>query len=529
MPDRLERLPPSRGLDALDLPVGRRGRLRALGRDGRRPLRAVFTGPSGTGKTTAARAVAADLKAPVYRIDLSQVVSKYIGETEKNLSVLLDRAAAEGAVVLLDEADDLLTGRTETAEAVLGLVEAHAGPVIVELRTTTAPTAGLAARFADVVEFVAPGVYVEEIPSGVRSISAVETSVAAFVGGAASGPVDTPTTLTSFSDYEAHFGARDSAFPMSTAVFHFFDNGGTRAIVVRVAASGGSPVVADADIAGSRSAGSGMWALRGSGFAILVLPPPGPGADISATTRREALRLCAEERAFHIVDPPESWGSVAEVDPVELGLVDHQENAAVYWPRLLAPDATGATVASAPGGAVAGVYARTDIQRGVWKAPAGVEAALAATGTAVAVTDATQDLLNPIGVNALREFPGRGLLVWGSRTLDTGSEWRYVPVRRTMLMIEESLYRGLQWVVFEPNDEPVWAQIRASVETFFNGLFRQGAFAGTTPDEAFFVRCDTSTTTPSDRQAGITNVVIGFAPLKPAEFVVVTLALRRAP
>ncbi len=527
MRDHLERLPASRGLEALDIPVARRRRLRALGQEKRRPLRAVFTGPSGTGKTVAARAVAADLEAPVYRIDLSQVVSKYIGETEKNLRLLLDRAAAEGAVVLLDEADELFRLQSETAAAILALLENYAGPVIVELRADAGPPAGLIARFDDVVEFVAPGVYVEEIPSGVRSIVAAETSVAAFVGGAASGPVDEPTAMISFSDYQVRFGALDPAFPMSHAVSHFFDNGGRRALVVRVEPSGGSAVIADADIAGSQTAGRGIWALRGSEFGILVLPPPSPGADVSAATRREAVRLCAEEHAFHIVDPPESWASVADVDPVALGLVDHRENAAVYWPRLVAPDGAGATAEFAPGGAVAGVYARTDIQRGVWKAPAGVEAALAATGPMVAVTDAEQDLLNPIGVNVLRVMAGHGLLVWGARTLDTGSEWRYVPVRRTMLMIEESLYRGLQWVVFEPNDEPLWARIRQSVEAFLDGLFRQGAFVGSTADDAYLVRCDASTTTQSDRQAGITNVLVGFAPLKPAEFVVLRLAFRR--
>jgi phage tail sheath protein FI len=177
---------------------------------------------------------------------------------------------------------------------------------------------------------------------------------------------------------------------------------------------------------------------------------------------------------------------------------------------------------------VAGVLARTDATRGVWKAPAGLDAGVNGVSELKAkLTDGENGILNPLGVNCLRTFPNAGTVVWGARTLQgadsLASEWKYVPVRRTALFLEESLFRGTQWVVFEPNDAPLWAQIRLNVGAFMNNLFRQGAFAGTTPREAFFVKCDAETTTQDDVNLGIVNIVVGFAPLKPAEFVVIRL------
>ena len=172
--------------------------------------------------------------------------------------------------------------------------------------------------------------------------------------------------------------------------------------------------------------------------------------------------------------------------------------------------------------------ARTDAQRGVWKAPPGIDAAMnGVQGLSVDLTDAENGMLNPLGVNCLRSFPVYGRIVWGARTLrgadQVGGEYKYVPVRRTGLFIEESLSRGLKWVVFEPNDEPLWAQIRLNVGAFMHNLFRQGAFQGITPKDAYFVKCDKETTTQNDVNLGIVNIVVGFAPLKPAEFVIVKL------
>ena len=181
-----------------------------------------------------------------------------------------------------------------------------------------------------------------------------------------------------------------------------------------------------------------------------------------------------------------------------------------------------------PCGVVAGIYARTDAQRGVWKAPAGLDAALnGVKGLQIKLTDAENGQLNQVGINCLRQFPVNGRVVWGARTLrgadSLGDEYKYVPVRRTALFIEESLYRGTQWVVFEPNDEPLWSQIRLNVGAFMQGLFRQGAFQGTTPRDAYLVKCDKETTTQNDINAGIVNIVVGFAPLKPAEFVIIKI------
>jgi len=172
--------------------------------------------------------------------------------------------------------------------------------------------------------------------------------------------------------------------------------------------------------------------------------------------------------------------------------------------------------------------ARTDTARGVWKAPAGLDAALnGIQGLQVNLTDAENGMLNPLGINCLRDFKINGRVVWGSRTLrgadQLADEYKYIPVRRTALYIEESLYRGTQWVVFEPNDEPLWAQIRLNVGAFMHDLFRQGAFQGQTPKDAYFVKCDKETTTQNDINLGIVNIVVGFAPLKPAEFVIIKI------
>jgi phage tail sheath protein FI len=179
-------------------------------------------------------------------------------------------------------------------------------------------------------------------------------------------------------------------------------------------------------------------------------------------------------------------------------------------------------------GIITGVMARTDTNRGVWKAPAGLDASInGVRALQVNLNDAENGMLNPLGINCLRFFPASGRVVWGSRTLrgadQLADEYKYVPVRRLALYIEESLYRGTQWVVFEPNDEPLWAQIRLNVGAFMHGLFRQGAFQGQTPKDAYFVKCDKETTIQNDIDLGIVNIVVGFAPLKPAEFVVIKI------
>ena len=188
---------------------------------------------------------------------------------------------------------------------------------------------------------------------------------------------------------------------------------------------------------------------------------------------------------------------------------------------------SGLTTTIMPSGAIAGLIARNDANRGVWKAPAGIEAGIRnVLGVNVELTDAENGVLNKKGTNCIRVSPN-GIVNWGARTLDGdddfGSEWKYIPVRRTALMIEESLFRGTKWVVFEPNDEPLWAKIRMNIGAFMQSLFRQGAFQGTAPKDAYFVKCDKETTTQDDINKGIVNIMVGFAPVKPAEFVVISI------
>jgi uncharacterized protein len=288
-------------------------------------------------------------------------------------------------------------------------------------------------------------------------------------------------------------------------------------------ADGGTPILAD------YTAAFEVVRKEVDLFNLMVLPRD---FDAAAIDRQilwgPASVFCQQKRAFLLIDPPESWvdreAAASGMNPLRAGAV--KTHSAVFFPKVRMIEGT-LTVDVSPAGAIAGVMARTDATRGVWKAPAGMDADIRAiVGLTQKLSDEENGVLNPRGVNTLRSFPS-GIVNWGARTLDGddnfGSEWKYIPVRRIALYIEESLYRGTQWVVFEPNDEPLWAQIRLNVGAFMHSLFRQGAFQGKTPREAYFVRCDKDTTTQDDINRGIVNIVVGFAPLKPAEFVIIKL------
>ncbi len=528
------------------------------------------------------------------------------------------------------------------------------------------------------VSLTYPGVYIEEIPSGVRTIVGVSTSVTAFLGRARRGPVNEPEIVNSFGDFERRFGGLWADYPMSYAVRDFFLNGGSQALIVRLykekeatspdglkpdgiakqtvgglklmAASPGSwgnnlevtidnkeitkeiadryslrleqlfnltieekqgasvlrrevfrnvaandgnadagsrrvdrvlasesslvrvqpksdgqpdvpgvPVQAGngsfkdgggsdgqklddkagADIIGDKAKKTGLYALNKADiFNMLCIPPDVHGKDVPVEVFQEAEPFCKERRAMLIVDPPVNWGKNKDTAAKEakdgisaLNLSGESgRNAAIYFPMVLQADPLreGQIDAFAPCGIIAGIMARTDAQRGVWKAPAGLDASInGIVGFQANLNDAENGMLNPLGINCLRDFKVNGRVVWGARTLrgadQMADEWKYIPVRRTALFIEESLYRGLQWVVFEPNDEPLWSQIRLNVGAFMHNLFRQGAFQGRSPREAYFVKCDKETTTQTDINQGVVNVVVGFAPLKPAEFVVIKI------
>ncbi len=263
-------------------------------------------------------------------------------------------------------------------------------------------------------------------------------------------------------------------------------------------------------------------------FNLLILPEDSQPAQPMSDLYGPASVFCQGERAFLLMDPPAGWtgaqAAAEGVDDLRIGLVN--DHSAVFYPRITINE-NGLLKNVGPSGAIAGLMARIDASRGVWKAPAGIEASLRGiVGVQYQFSDGENGVMNPRAVNTIRVFPN-GIVNWGARTMDGdndfGSEYKYVPIRRLALFMEESLFRGLKWVVFEPNDEPLWAQIRLNVGAFMHGLFRQGAFQGTTPKEAYFVKCDSETTTQADRNLGIVNIVVGFAPLKPAEFVVLSI------
>jgi len=285
-----------------------------------------------------------------------------------------------------------------------------------------------------------------------------------------------------------------------------------------------------ADLVGLESAKTGIYALLDVDlFNILLIPETfDMTAGQEAAVIPAATALCETRRAFYIVDAP-SNRTLANVG-AWANAASQSRNAATYFPAVrIADPLDGLRPRSmAPSGTLAGIYARTDAMRGVWKAPAGTDATLnGVLDLAIPVNDRENGLVNPLGVNVLRSFPAYGRVSWGARTMKgadaQADEYKYIPIRRLALFLEESLYRGTQWVVFEPNDEPLWSQIRLNLGAFMNGLFRQGAFQGKTPAEAYFVKCDKETTTQADRNLGIVNIMVGFAPLKPAEFVVITI------
>jgi uncharacterized protein len=282
---------------------------------------------------------------------------------------------------------------------------------------------------------------------------------------------------------------------------------------------------------------TGLFALEDVDlFNILCIPRAAnldtatPWSNFQAVTSA-ANAYCQKRRAFMAVDIP---AVITSVPAMQTWMAQNDTlrdtNSAIYFPRTMIPDPLNKNRLRDIGssGTIAGLFALTDANRGVWKAPAGTEAALRNVSQLVyKLTDDENGVLNPLGINSLRNFPVFGNVCWGARTLDgadaMSSDWKYIPVRRLALFLEESLYRGLKWVVFEPNDEPLWAQIRLNVTAFMQNLFRQGAFQGSTPQQAYLVKCDSETTTALDQANGIVNIVVGFAPLKPAEFVIIKI------
>ena len=355
------------------------------------------------------------------------------------------------------------------------------------------------------------------------------------MGWAPQGPTDGAVLVQSWSDYARQFGGLVSGALLGYAVNHFFDNGGSQAHIVRlVDPTGGQDgaVLAPATPAfhtalNADGTGTGGVRLLDDVDIFNLLCVPG---ESDATTISQLQTYCRGHRAFYIVDCQQT-DTFTSLQGGPAGLAGPDSiNSAFYFPWVNAPDPLqqGRIGAYPPCGFVAGIYAATDARRGVWKAPAGVEAGLkGASGLNFTLTDPESGTLDRQAVNCLRNFPVYGNVVWGARTLrgndQAGSEWKYVPVRRLALFLESSLYAGIQWVVFEPNDERLWSQIRLNVGAFMQGLFRQGAFKGSTPQQAYFVKCDAENNPPSSIAQGVVNIMVGFAPLLPAEFVVIQI------
>lgn len=369
---------------------------------------------------------------------------------------------------------------------------------------------------AQAAEYLAPGVYVEETQLRSKTIQAVGTSTAAFIGETEKNVDPAPRLVTSYADFQRFYGGPVPGSHLAHSVRLFFANGGTRLYIASVDA----PAGAGFDERAYRRA----FALLDKLEDIRLVAVPGVG---SGSMIEFATQYCRKRGdCFFIADLRPSVNDAAQARQALKARGYRSSYAAQYFPWLRINDpATQSPVTVPPSGAVAGIYARVDAGRGVWKAPAGLQAGLrGVTGLTVSITNAQQRLLSPLGLNVIRAFPGRGMLVWGARTLDSADpEFRYVPVRRTAMLIEQSIREGTGWAVFEPNDARLWGQLDQSISGFMYELFRQGAFAGATPDEAFFVRCDHHTTTAADINNGVVNVVVGFAPLKPAEFVIVKI------
>lgn len=391
--------------------------------------------------------------------------------------------------------------------------------------------------------YLSPGVYVEEVSMGRRPIGAVGTSTAAFLGVApiADAHLNEPVAINNWGQFIREFVADDSpSTDLARAVYGFLDNGGGRCYVCNVGE--GNPIVGDA------RKPTGLQCLERIDEIALVAAP-----GFSDVASHEALISHCEKMGdrFAILDSPEHVENIdrlkqvatVEAAPSDAGEEEGQGEAkrkprsqkpglrprvsdsgcaAYYFPWLVCPDplASGKMVNTAPSGHLAGIYARTDATRGVHKAPAN-ETVSCASGLTYRVTREEQGELNRAGVNCIRFFPGAGIRVWGARTIaEEASEWRYLNVRRLFNMIEESIADGTRWTVFEPNDEGTWKAVERDIRAFLTLIWRDGALMGSTPEEAFFVKCDAETNPPEVIDAGRLVVEIGIAPVKPAEFVI---------
>ena len=372
-----------------------------------------------------------------------------------------------------------------------------------------------------------------------RTIHEVPTSIAVFIGLATSGVMHKPIKIKNYTAYEKHFGPPHPNYDLATSVRLFFLNGGENCFVVNIS---------DKSVLGSAENIHKLYqdAITSldsvDTFNLLVITKlqidKNPMTDpVYLDILAAASEYCTNKRAFLLIDPLNAWDSSENVtDHQEFNITKIRstviiENSASYFPRIEVQEFdsttnTNITKLIGPAAAIAGIMARTDATRGVWKAPAGVEAALAGIkGVDLVLTNSQNDALSKEGINCIRVFES-GIVCWGARTLagsdDLNSEWKYVSVRRFAIFLEHSIHQGTSWVVFEPNEEATWDAIRSAVNIFIMGLFKRGAFQGTTPKEAFFIKCDSSTNIQT-AQGSSMRIIVGFAPIKPAEFIILQI------
>lgn len=403
--------------------------------------------------------------------------------------------------------------------------------------------------------YATPGVYVEEVPSGARPISAVGTSTAAFVGAAPDhrARLGDATAVNSWTEFVKHYvGEAEETTALANAVYGFFENGGGRCYVVNI--EEGQP------IAGTARQRTGLRALEpideiaivaAPGYndpdswnalishcenlndRVAILDPPAEVEDVEqltrvatapagATGRAAATRSGSRKRRTSAASTAGQGDGDPNDEPGQRP--PETDKAAFYFPWIIGRNpVTGARVPMPPSGHMAGIWARTDTTRGVHKAPAN-ERVRGALDLTYAVTREEQAILNPAGVNCIRYFPSDGILVWGARTLALNSEFTYLNVRRLTNMLREAIEQGTTWTVFEPNDYILWRSITRDITAFLTLVWRDGALLGRTPQEAFFVKCDDETNPREERDAGRVVCHIGIAPVKPAEFVVFKLS-----
>jgi phage tail sheath protein FI len=400
-------------------------------------------------------------------------------------------------------------------------------------------------------QYLSPGVYIEEVDKGAKPIEGVGTSVAAFVGFAEQGPVNSPTLISNWTQFRDTFGGFIEDSFLAHAVYGYFHNGGGTCYIVRIeqdspepsapAAEGeeakaappkkrGKPTVSASAFIGDVAKRTGLGGLEAVDQVTMVVVPDVMAAfqqgalsatDVQAVQSAMMAHCEKMKDRFAVIDAPPDL-SPQQVEKWRSNEVRYDSKyAALYYPwiQVTNPLGNGKPLLVPPSGHVAGVYARSDTERGVHKAPAN-EVVRGALGLATQVTKEEQDVLNPVGINCIRAFPGRGIRIWGARTVSSDPAWRYINVRRLFNFVEESIEQGTQWVVFEPNDIDLWERVKRDITAFLTRVWRDGALFGRTAAEAFYVKCDEELNPVEVRDAGQLIIEIGIAPVKPAEFVI---------